>query len=98
MKRSATTSLASWPANVASDFWNAARSLRRQPILVAATIATLALGIGANVAVFLVAQAALFESSGFDHAERIVALENAYGTYSGSRDSRIAPDIGDWQQ
>ncbi|HLB10373.1 MAG TPA: ABC transporter permease [Gemmatimonadaceae bacterium] len=98
MKRSTVAVLASWPASLASDLWNAARGLRRHPILVAATIATLALGIGANVAVFLVAEAALFESSGFHHAERTVALENAEGTYFGSRDSREAPDLGDWQR
>lgn len=98
MKRSAAEVFPSWAAGLASDLRNAARSLRRQPILAAATITTLALGVGANVAVFLVAEAALFESSGFHQAERIVALENTEGTYIGSRDSREAPNLGDWQR
>lgn len=58
--------------------WNlryAFRTLRRSPVLSAAIVLTLALGIGANVAIFGVVNAALFRPLPFAEEGRIVRIQ-----------------------
>ena len=54
------------------DVGFALRALRRQPGFVAAAVLTLALGIGANVAMFGVVNLALFRALPFADADRLV--------------------------
>ena len=59
------------------DFRYALRSLRRRPVFVATVVTTLALGIGANTAVFSLIDAVLLHPIAVDHPERLVAVVEA---------------------
>ena len=78
------------------DLRLAARSLRRRAAFTGAAVATLALGIGATVAVFGVAHAVLLRPLPFPEPERLVRLFQAYP----QRDVRFGglsrPDLDDW--
>ena len=56
------------------DLLHASRTLRRNPGFALATIVTLALGIGATVAIFTVLEGVLLRTLPYDHPERIVRL------------------------
>lgn len=63
-----------WLDQFARDIRLALRSLRRAPAFTAAAVLTLALGLGATLAVFTVVNAVLLEPLPFPHAEELVAL------------------------
>ena len=56
------------------DFTHAARSLGRAPGFTLVVVVTLALAIGANVAIFSVVNAVLLEPLPFPHADRLVHI------------------------
>jgi len=63
------------------DFVHAARTLRRAPGFTAVTVATLALAIAANTAIFSVVNAVLIDPLPFPNADRLVAIRaSAPGT------------------
>ena len=84
-----------WMDNVRNDCRYAARRLRQSPGFAAAAILTLALGIGANVAVFTVVRSVLLSPLPFPHPERLVRVyDDLRG--SNSRDVGIsAPELWD---
>jgi predicted permease len=59
--------------------WNdlrfAARTLRKRPLFVVSAVTVLAVGIGANVAVFTAVKAALFEPPAYQDPDRLVLLD-----------------------
>jgi putative ABC transport system permease protein len=77
------------------DLRYAIRSLRRSPGFTAATVLTLALGIGANTAIFSVVSAVLLKPLPFKDAGRLTIV---YTSKPGSpRDFVSQPDLDDWR-
>jgi len=80
---------------VLHDFRYAARGLRKSPAFAMVAVLTLALGIGANIAVFSVMNAILLNPSGVPHPQSVVALRARYSLADLSNISISAPDFGD---
>jgi hypothetical protein len=82
------------------DMWQdlrfGARVLLKQPSFTLVAVLTLALGIGANTALFSVVNAVLLRPLPFHESDRIVAL---YETFQPSGHSALSvPNLRDWQQ
>jgi putative ABC transport system permease protein len=82
------------------DLWQdmrfGARVLRKQPAFTFIAVLTLALGIGANTALFSVINAVLLRPLPFPESDRILSL---YETFKPSGQSALSvPNLRDWQQ
>ncbi|HEY4843203.1 MAG TPA: ABC transporter permease [Terriglobales bacterium] len=71
------------------------RQLFKSPGFTATAILTLALGIGANVAVFSVINASLLNPSGVPHPDRVVALRAKYAMADLGNINMSPPDFAD---
>jgi putative ABC transport system permease protein len=85
-----------WIEDAAADIRYAVRQMRRSPGFALVIIVTLALGIGANTAVFTIANAVLFRSLPFDKPDRIVYLDTADAT--GRSLGVSLQDFDDWRR
>ncbi len=78
------------------DIRFAARSLRKSPGFAAAALATLALGIGANTAVFSVVDAVLFRPLPFSDPGRLVAVFETNPAQGAAQTGVSYPNYADW--
>ncbi|HEU5400225.1 MAG TPA: ABC transporter permease, partial [Terriglobales bacterium] len=81
--------------NLAQTLRYSLRQFRKTPAFTVTAVLTLALGIGANIAVFSVTNAVLLNPSGVPHPERVLALRAKYSMGDLANISMSAPDIGD---
>jgi predicted permease len=79
------------------DLRYAARALRRSPGFTAVALLTLALGIGANTAVFSVVRGVLLTDLPFGSTDRTVRLWHANHGTSTERSVVSEPDFDDWR-
>jgi putative ABC transport system permease protein len=80
------------------DLGRAVRTLRAEPGWTALAVATLALGIGANAALFSVVDHALLRPLGFAEPERLVAVWGVEAGTGLDRHRTSYPDFQDFQQ
>jgi predicted permease len=83
-------------STVCQDLWYSIRALRRSPGFAAIAIITLALGIGANTALFSVVNGVLLNPLPYPHAEQLAAV---YAKTPGfDRSSVVYLNFLDWQR
>jgi putative ABC transport system permease protein len=79
-----------------ADVKHAPRMLWRSPGFALTAIAALALGIGANTAIFSVVNAVLLAPLAYPHADRLVQLQNTFP--QGSSPVASIPNFNVWRQ
>jgi putative ABC transport system permease protein len=78
------------------DLWFAARALSRRPVFAGLVIATLALGIGGNVAVFSVVDGVLLRPLPYTDPERIVMIWENDRLRGTDQEATSGPDFHDF--
>ena len=85
-------------ASLLLDVRHAARALAKAPAFTAVTIATLALGIGANTAVFSLVDAALLRPLGFPGSDRLVMIHEGIPEAELPKMDVSVPDLLDLEE
>ena len=81
---------------IAQDLRFALRTFRRRPALTAALVLTLALGIGANAAIFSLTKAVLFERLPFPDASRLVMVWEDASSIGFPRNTAAPGNYNNW--
>lgn len=98
-RRDRVMRMTQWFDEVRLDVRLAIRQLRAAPGFVLVAAVTLALGIGANSAMFALADAVLLRPLPFRDADRLVIVEERGAAHEGPLRSRIAPlHVRDWSE
>jgi len=84
-----------WLEGAWQDLKSAFRSTRRSPLVGAAVVVTLALGVGANTAIFSVLYQALIRPLPYPEADRLVFVWNTYRALGMERGTVSIPDYLD---
>jgi len=87
-----------WLEAFGQDLRHGARILRRNPGFAAVAVLTLALGIGANAAVFSVVSAVLLRPLPYPDAERLVMAWSTEPSRGSPISPTAAPDFREWQR
>jgi putative ABC transport system permease protein len=74
------------------------RTLAKSPAFTITAIAVLAIGIGANTAIFSVINQVLLEPAGVNHPERVVAVRGRYDKLALKNIPISVPDFADFQK
>jgi len=83
---------------VVRQFRFAARSLRRRPVLAVVALTTLALGIGANTAVFSIVNVVLLKPLPFHDPDRLVMVWSTAPNQGLAEGLSSYPDFHDWRE
>jgi putative ABC transport system permease protein len=86
-----------WIESIAADFRYALRTLRRTPGFSAIVVITLALGIGANTAIFSVVRGVLLKPLPHRDGERLVYLRHSMDGPSGANLNFSVPEVQDFR-
>ena len=86
-----------WWDHLMQDAHYALRTLYQSPVFTVASIVTLALGIGATVAIFSVVRAVLLKPLPYGNPDRIAVLEPFYKNTGKMGAVVSAPDFRDWR-
>lgn len=87
-----------WVEDAIADGRFALRTLRRNPVLSGAAIVTLALGIGANTAIFSAVNAVILRPLPFPHSERLVMLSEDNPEKGWHRETAAPANYLDWKE
>lgn len=85
-----------WLETTGQDLYYGLRILRKSPAFAAVAILTLAIGIGANTAIFSVVNGVLLNPLPYPHANRIVSLFDEVPNFK--KGSISYPNFLDWQR
>ena len=96
-RREASVARAEWWDGVMHDARIAMRSLRRQPMFAGVVLITLAIGIGANTAMFSVVNTVLLRPLPYPEPDRLVLLWETHRGDVSSRSEASYPDYVDWR-
>ncbi|MBV8844830.1 MAG: ABC transporter permease [Bryobacterales bacterium] len=85
-----------WIDNLVFDLRYGLRTLRKSPGFTSLTVLILALGIGANTAVFSMVNAVMLKPLAYRDADRIVTLSTLWKKTGADQPSVSVPDYHDW--